>query len=105
MFLIYINGLLSVELKTEFELFTNGTSLFSVVQDINIFQNEPNIDLPKLHESAYQSKMKFNPDTSKKLMKYFFVGRFRDRFIRMFALATIQSTHYQFTTSWNCTGF
>ena len=63
-FLIYINdppdGIISM-----CKIFADHTSLFSKVLDINKSVTEPNTDLEKISQWAYQWKMQFNPDPNK----------------------------------------
>ena len=65
LFLVYINDL-SNGLKTNPKLFTDDTSLFSVIHDVNSSQIDLNEDLDKTDNWACQRKMSFNPDPSKK---------------------------------------
>ena len=44
---------------------TDGTSIFSIVNDINFSTEEINNDLKRISEWAYQWKMIFNPDLTK----------------------------------------
>ena len=60
MFLIYINDL-AENLSSNPKLFADGTSLFSVVRDLNTSANEINDDLNKTEAWAHQWKMSFNP--------------------------------------------
>ena len=61
LFLIYINDL-SENLVSKPELFADGTSLFSVVKNIDASNIDLNSDLKKMCEWAFQWKMNFNPD-------------------------------------------
>ena len=63
-FLIFINGL-SKNLSSNRKLFANGTSLFSVVHNLNTSTNNLNEDLKKTNDWATQWKMNFNPDQTK----------------------------------------
>ena len=67
-FLIYINDL-SDDLTSNPKLFADGTSLFSVVQDINSTTSNLNSDLSKIIDWAFQWKMNFNPDPNKQVSK------------------------------------
>ena len=71
LFLTYINdrtdGLSSIE-----KLFTDDTSLFSVVHNANTAGKELNNDLVKISNWAYQWKMSFNPDPSKQAQEVIF---------------------------------
>ena len=64
LFLIYINEL-SDGLKGECKLFTDYTSLFSVVNVINASVSDLNEDLEKIIKWAFKWKMNFNPDPNK----------------------------------------
>ena len=48
------------------KLFADDTCLFSVICDVNSSQIDLNEDLDKINNWAYQWKMSFNPDPSKK---------------------------------------
>ena len=61
LFLIYIIYL-AENLSSNPKLFADGTSLFSVVRDLNISVNEINDDLKKVEVWVHQWKMSFNPD-------------------------------------------
>ena len=65
LFLVYINDL-SNGLKSNPKLFADGTSLFSVIHDVNSSQIDLNEDLDKINNWVYQWKMSFNPDLLKK---------------------------------------
>ena len=71
LFLIYINDL-SNNLSSTAKLFADDTSLFSVVNDVNLSQFHLNSDLKKISEWAYQWKMAFNPDISKQAQEVIF---------------------------------
>ena len=71
LFLIYINYL-SNGLKYNSKLFADDTSLFSVIHDVNLSQIDLNEDLDKINNRAYQCKMSFNPDPSKKAQDVLF---------------------------------
>ena len=68
LFLVYINDL-SNGLKSNQKLFVDDTSQFSVIHDVNSSQIDLNEDLDKINNWAYQWKMSFNPDPSKKVKK------------------------------------
>ena len=63
LFLIHINDL-SDDLSTNAMLFADGTSLFSIVRDINTSAAHLNNDLRKISNWAFQWKMSFNHDPS-----------------------------------------
>ena len=54
------------------KLFAHDTSLFWVVHDVQFSKNDVNSDLQKTYEWAYQWKMDFNPDTSKRAQEIIF---------------------------------
>ena len=64
LFLIYINDLPN-KLKSNVKLFTDDTSLFTVVKDKNESANILNNDLQSISTWVYNWKMLFNPDSSK----------------------------------------
>ena len=68
LFLVYINDL-SNGLNSNPKLFT---SLFSVIHDVNSWQIDLIEDLDKTNNWAYQWKMSFNPDPSKKAQEVIF---------------------------------
>ena len=59
-------------LKSNPKLFADDTSLFSVTHDVNSLQINLNEDLDKINNWAYQWKMSFNPDPSKKAPEVIF---------------------------------
>ena len=71
LFLVYINDL-SNDLKSNPNLFADDTSLFSVIHDVNSSQIDLNEDLGKINNWAYQWKMSFNHDPSKKAQEVIF---------------------------------
>ena len=64
MFLIYINDL-PRGFHADIKLFTDDTSLFSVVDDIDESASKLNNDLIRIQEWPYQWKMSFNPGRTK----------------------------------------
>ena len=70
-FLIYINEL-SKDISSTAKLFADDTSIFSVVNDINVSADQINKDLEKISTWAYQWKMSFNPDISKQAQEITF---------------------------------
>ena len=64
LFLIYINDL-PEGLITNAKLFTNDTSLFSVVQDIAASTEELSNDLRNINKREHQWNKIFNPDLTK----------------------------------------
>ena len=71
LFLIYINDL-SDELTTNVKLFA-GTSLFSLVHNMNTFTINLNKELNKVKNWTIQSKMNFNLDPSKQAQEVIFL--------------------------------
>ena len=65
LFLIYINDL-TEGLTTRDKLFKDDTSLFSAVHDTQTSANDLNKDLKTINNWAFQWKMNFNPDPTKK---------------------------------------
>ena len=59
-------------LKSNPKLFADETSLFSVIHDVNSSQIDLNEDLDKINNWAYQWKINFNPDPSKKAQEVIF---------------------------------
>ena len=62
----------SVIISSTTKLFVDDTSLFSVVNDVNLSEFHLNSDLKKISEFAYQWKMSFNPDISKQAQEVIF---------------------------------
>ena len=71
MFLIYIKDL-SENLASGPKLFADDTSLFSVIKNADTSNIDLNNDLKKIGEWAFQWKMNFNPDPTKKAQEQFF---------------------------------
>ena len=69
--LIYINDLPN-GLNSNAKLFTDDTSLFSVVHNITDSANLLNSDLSKINESALQWKMSLNPTPTKQVQEIIF---------------------------------
>ena len=65
LFLICVNNLAN-GLKSECKLFADDTSLFSVVHDISTSASDINNDLTLISNWAFQWKMSFNLDPSKR---------------------------------------
>ena len=70
-FLIYINDLVD-NISSEAKLFSEDTSLFTVVYDVDIAANKLNRDLEIISIWAYQWKMQFNPDKNKQAIQVIF---------------------------------
>ena len=71
LFLIYVNDLPN-NLISSVKHFVDDTSIFSIVNDINVFTKEINDDLKRISEWAYQWKMMFNPDLTKQAQEVTF---------------------------------
>ena len=73
LFLVYINDLPN-ELKSNAKLYTDYTSLFTIVKDMNENANILNNDLFLISKSAYNCnwKMLFNLDPCKPVQKVLF---------------------------------
>ena len=71
LFFIYVNDL-SNDIKSKCKLFTDYTSLFSLVHGADTSANDINHDLEKISEWAFQEKMKFNPDPIKQTQEIIF---------------------------------
>ena len=56
-------------LSSNAKLFADDTSLFFVVHNANTIAKELKNDLVKINRWAYQWKISFNPDPSRKLRK------------------------------------
>ena len=53
-------------------MFTDNTSLFSVVKNVDPLNIDLNNDLKKIDEWAFQWEMNFNPDTNKQAQELIF---------------------------------
>ena len=73
-FLIYANDLTKAISSTN-KLFSDDTSIFSIVNDIDVSEHELNSDLRKISLWAYQWKTSFNPDVSKQAQEVIFYKR------------------------------
>ena len=71
MFLIYTNDL-SDNLASKPKLFSDDTSLFSVVKNVDASNIDLNNNLEKIGEWAFQCKMSFNPDPTKQAQELIF---------------------------------
>ena len=71
LFLVYISHL-PKGLKNNAKLFADDTSIFSVVNDINVSYNQLNSNLLLIKKWAFQWKMLFNPDPNKSATKVVF---------------------------------
>ena len=74
LFLININDL-SDDLTTNVKLFSDDTSLFSIVHNMNTSTTNLNDDLNKIKNWATQWKMNFNLDPSKQAQEVIFSGK------------------------------
>ena len=74
--LIYINDL-SDNFRSNAKLFTDDTSLFSVVHDINTYAKKLNDDLKKVNDWALRWKKSFNPDLSKQAQEVIFIRKLK----------------------------
>ena len=70
-FLIYISDLVD-NITSEAKLFADDTSLFTVVYDGDIVDNNLNQDLEIISTWAYQWQMQFNPDKNKQAIHVIF---------------------------------
>ena len=59
-------------LSSNTKLFTDATSLFSVIHEIQTSANNLNKDLERISKWVTQWKMNFNPDTTKQTQKVIF---------------------------------
>ena len=61
--------------KSNPKLFSYGTALLSVIHNVNLSQIDLNEYLDRINNWAYQRKMSFNPDSSKKNQKVIFIQK------------------------------
>ena len=59
-------------LSSNAKLFTNDTSLFSVIHHVDTSANELNNNLYQINKWAFQWKMSFNPDPRKQAQEIIF---------------------------------
>ena len=71
LFLVYINDLIA-DLKCNFKLFADDTSLFTVVREANEAVNDMNHDLQLISQWAHDWRMSFNPDPQKQAVELVF---------------------------------
>ena len=71
LFLVYMNDLPN-ELKSNAKLFTDDTSLFTIVKDKQDSADVLNNDLSLISKWAFNWKMLFNPDTNKPVQEVLF---------------------------------
>ena len=71
LFFIHINDL-SDNLASNPKLFAEGTSLFSVVKNVDASNVHLNNDFKKIGEWDLQQKMSFNPDRTKQAQELIF---------------------------------
>ena len=69
--LVYINDL-AVHLKCKVKLFSDDTSLFTVVEDSNAAASDMNHDLDLISQWAHAWRMSFNPDPQKQAVELTF---------------------------------
>ena len=79
LFLIYINDLTEA-LSSNAMYFTDDTSLFSVIHDIQTSANNLNKDLERISKRATQWKMNFGLDTTKQAQEVVFSRKLKKRF-------------------------
>ena len=73
---VYIHDLAD-DLSSNIKLFADDTSLFSVVHDVNASARKINDDLKKIYKWAFQWKISFNPDPSKKTQEVIFIRKIK----------------------------
>ena len=78
-FLIYINDL-TKDISSTNKLFADDTSIFSVVNDIDVSEHKLNSELRKISIWVYQWKMSFNPDVSKQAQEVIFSKKIQKLF-------------------------
>ena len=71
LFLVYINDP-ERNIKSNVNFFADDTMLFSIVKDPEISANDLNHDLEVIHQWAHQSKLEFNPDSTKQATEVLF---------------------------------
>ena len=96
LFLIYINDL-SENIESTVKLFSDDTSLYSVVHNNNTSAEILNRDLQKISQWSHKWKMSFNPDVSKQAQEVIF-SRKQAKSVHpdlVFNNTPVHQTHYQ----------
>ena len=70
-FLVYINDLVD-NISSDAKLFTDDTSLFTVVYNVDVAADKLNRDLEVISNWVHQWKMQFNPDKNKQAIQVIF---------------------------------
>ena len=96
-FFIYINGL-PLGLTTNVELFADGTSLFSVVNNASVSASRLKNDLVKMREWAINWKLSFNPDPTKNAKEVIFSKKKKKFLVLMLTYFSTSSLIEQDTT-------
>ena len=81
LFLIYINDF-PKNFISNVKLFADDTSIFWIVNDVNVSTEEINNDLKRISEWAYQWKMMFNLDFTKQAREVTFFSENCEAFSR-----------------------
>ena len=87
---------LTKDISSTNKLFADDTSIFSVVNDIDVSEHELNSDLRKISMWAYQWKMSFNPDVSKQAQEVIFSKKNKKLFHPTVLFNNILVQHTQF---------
>ena len=74
LFLIYINDLPN-NFISKFKLFADDTSIFSIVNDINVSSEEINNNRKNISDCTYQWTIMFNLDVIKQAQEVVFLGK------------------------------
>ena len=78
LFLIYINELV-IGISSNCRLFTDDTSIFSVVPNVHTSKNNLNNELVKINKWTHHWEMGFNPDHSKYSQEVIFSPKIKKR--------------------------
>ena len=78
LFLIYINELV-IGISSNCRLFTDDTSIFSVVPNVHTSKNNLNNELVKINKWTHHWEMGFNPDPSKYSQEVIFSRKIKKR--------------------------
>ena len=74
---------LTKDMSSTNKLFADDTTIFSVVNDIDVSEHELNSDLRKISMWAYHWKMSFNPDILKQAQEVIFSKKLKNYFTQM----------------------
>ena len=78
LFLVYINDLTD-GIKSKIKLFADDSSLFAVVNDVQVTHDQIMSDLETITHWANKWKMQFNPDITKQAIEVIFSHKYKKK--------------------------